>query len=66
MTMENIFRKKSLESLNSPENLDEYLKVTNISGWIVLLAFILILAGVVVWGLTSDFDGLTALKILFG
>ena len=48
--MENqIFRKKSLERISSPEKLDDYLKVSTPSLWIVLLAVIVMLLGVFVW-----------------
>ena len=48
--MENqIFRKKSLERISSPEKLDDYLKVSTPSLWIVLLAVIALLVGIFVW-----------------
>lgn len=48
--MENqIFRKKSLEKLSSPEELNDYLHVTNPAIWAVLAAVILLLAGLLVW-----------------
>lgn len=48
--MENsIFRKKSLERISSPEQLNDYIKVTNPSVWILLGAIIVLLLGVVIW-----------------
>ena len=47
---DSIFRKKSLERVNSPEQLDAYLKVTSPSVWMVLAMIIVILVGVVIWG----------------
>lgn len=44
-----IFRKKSLESISSPEQLNDYLKVTNIGIWVLLASVILILAGLFAW-----------------
>ena len=48
--MENsIFRKKSLERIASPEQLNDYIKVTNPSVWILLGSIIVLLLGVVIW-----------------
>lgn len=46
-----IFRKKSLERVSSPEQLNDYIRVSNPSVWMVLIAIIILLAGVCVWGL---------------
>lgn len=45
-----VFRKKSLDRVSSPEQLDTYLKVTSVSVWVILCAIILMLIGAVVWG----------------
>ena len=48
--MENqIFREKSLERLSSPEELNDYLHVTNPTIWVVLAAVILLLSGLLIW-----------------
>lgn len=44
-----LFRKKSLESVSSPERLDAYIKVTHPGIWSVLIAFLAIVAAAVVW-----------------
>ena len=44
-----IFRQKSLEKINSPEQLNDYMKVTNPGVWIILAAVILLLAGLFAW-----------------
>ncbi|MBO7709313.1 MAG: hypothetical protein J6S83_02525 [Lachnospiraceae bacterium] len=55
--MENeIFRKKSLETLSSPESLNDYMRVTNPSVWAVLAAVILFLGGLLVWGAFASFE----------
>lgn len=46
---ETIFRKKSLERIASPDQLDAYLKVTNWSVWMVLAALVLALAAAGAW-----------------
>ena len=45
-----IFTKKASEKLRSPDDLDEYLRVTNPNVWVVLAACITLLAGLFVWG----------------
>ena len=44
-----LFREKSLEKIASPEHIDEYIKVTTPSVWIVLIALIVLLAGILFW-----------------
>ena len=45
-----LYREKSLERISSPEQLNDYLKVTKPSVWIILVSVILLLAGCLVWG----------------
>lgn len=45
-----IFRKSSIDRLKSPEELNDYIRVANPSVWLLLGAVILVLLGVVVWG----------------
>lgn len=44
-----IFRKKSLERISSPDQLDDYIRVTTPSVWVALLALIVLLAGILAW-----------------
>lgn len=60
-----LFRKKSLENLDSPENLDSYLKVTSIPGWLVIIAVIILIIGCAIWGFTSKIDGQMPFSLLF-
>ena len=49
--MENqIFRKKSLERLTEPEQLSDYLRVTRPAIWIALIAVIVVIVGLFLWG----------------
>ena len=43
-----LFRKKSLEQVASPEQLDDYMRVTNPAIWMVLAAVIVLLAGLLI------------------
>lgn len=47
---ETIFRKKSVDRISSPEELDKYLKVTSPTVWLLLVGIIVILCGIIVWG----------------
>lgn len=49
MAEKQIFREKSLERISSPEQLNDYLKVTKPAVWAVLAAVILFLVGLMVW-----------------
>lgn len=44
-----IFRKKSLERISSPEELDDYLMVTGPGVWLPLIAVVVLLIGGIVW-----------------
>lgn len=46
---ETIFRQKSVDRVSSPEQLDNYLKVTSPSVWLVLVGIIIILLGTIIW-----------------
>ena len=46
-----IFRKKSLDRISSPEQLNDYIRVANPGIWMILAAVIILLAGVCVWGI---------------
>lgn len=48
---EEIFRQKSLDKLKSPDNLDEYIKVSNPGIWLLISAVIILLVGACVWGI---------------
>ena len=45
-----IFNKKASEKLRNPDDLDKYLRVTNPSVWIVIAACVVLLLGLLAWG----------------
>ena len=51
-----LFREKSLEAVESPEVLNDYLRVTTPGIWLVLAAVILLLAGGIVWSVFGRVD----------
>ena len=46
-----IFNKKATEKLRSPDDLDKYVRVTNPSVWVILIACVVLLAGLLMWGI---------------
>lgn len=54
--MSNLFRKKSLERISSPEQLNAYIRVSTPSVWILLTAVVVLLTGVCVWGIWGRLD----------
>ena len=46
-----LFREKSLEAIESPERLNDYLHVTSPGVWLILAAVIMILIGGILWGI---------------
>lgn len=53
---ESVFRKKSMDRVASPEALNDYVRVANPSVWVVLVAIIVLLVGVCVWGVLGHLD----------
>ena len=51
-----LFRKQSLERLSSPEQLNDYLKVTNPSVWILLISVIMLLVGLIIWSCFTSIE----------
>ena len=51
-----IFREKSIERISSPEELNDYIRVTSPSVWLVLAALIILLAGMLVWSVLGTVD----------
>lgn len=45
-----LFRKSSMDRVNSPEQLNDYIRVARPGVWLLLGAIILLLVGVIVWG----------------
>ena len=53
---EQLVRKKSIERVSSPEQLDAYIRVANPGIWMVLAAIVVLLVGVCVWGVLGRLD----------
>ena len=46
-----ILNKRATEKLRSPDDLDKYVRVTNPSVWVILLACLSLVFGLLMWGL---------------
>ena len=55
-TQQTLFRKKSMDRVSSPEQLNEYIRVANPSIWVVMAAIIILLVGICVWGVMGRLD----------
>lgn len=56
MANETIFRDKSIERISSPEQLNDYVKLTNPGVWFVSSAILIILIGTIVFGTVGHID----------
>lgn len=53
-----LFRNKALEHIKSPDQLTDYLKVTNPGIWTLLIAIIILLGGLFVWSTVGTLETL--------
>ena len=51
-----IFRKKSIEDISSPEQINDYLRVTTPGVWIVLAAIIILIMGLFAWSMAGSLE----------
>ena len=59
-----LFRQKSLEHISSPEQLNDYIRVSTPSVWLLLTAIVVLLVGVCVWGVFGHMDTELQLAVL--
>ena len=57
-----VFRKESLQRISSPEQLTDYLKVTNPGIWMMLIAIIMFLIGLFAWSTIGKLETKAACK----
>ena len=51
-----IFRKVSIDRISNPEQLNDYIRVTNPGVWMIMCAVIVLLTGICVWGVFGRLD----------
>ena len=59
-----LFREKSLEAVESPESLNDYLRVTSPGVWLVLAAVICLLVGAILWGVFGHIKSTTQVAVV--
>lgn len=59
-----LFREKNLERLESPEKLNDYLRVTSPGVWLVLATIIVLLIGVCIWGVFGRIEATTPAAVV--
>ena len=59
-----IFRKKTLERISSPDQLTDYLCVTNPKIWVILAAIIALLVGLLAWGTIGTLETSAKVKVI--
>ena len=47
---ENLFRKKSLDKMKEPDELNDYIRISEPGIWILLTAFLILLVAACIWG----------------
>lgn len=57
-----LFRKVSMERVYSPEQLNQYIRVSNPSVWLLLLAVIILLSSACIWGITGRLETTLSVK----
>ena len=60
----NPYREKSIEKIENPEQLNDYLRVTSPGVWVVLAAVIVLLLGVCVWGVFGRIDATASVAVV--
>ena len=56
LLMSGLFREKSMARVSSPEELNDYIRVTTPGVWLVLLATVILLLGMLVWSIFGTVD----------
>ncbi|MDD6051709.1 MAG: hypothetical protein PUC00_10670 [Clostridiales bacterium] len=56
---QSIFRQKSLDRISSPEEIDNYMRVTRPRLWLALGVIVLLLAALILWSITARIEATT-------
>ena len=61
---ETIFRKETLDRISSPDQLTDYLRVTNPGIWVILATVILLLFGLIAWSAVGTLETKAEAKVV--
>ena len=56
------FKKKGLNRVNSPEELNDYIKTSRPGSWLIVIAVIILLLSVLVWGIFGSLESTVTLN----
>ena len=51
-----IFRRSNVERINSPEALNDYMRIASPGIWLILATVAIFLAGIIIWGIYGHLD----------
>ena len=60
---QNLFRQKTMDRISSPEQLTDYLRVTNPGVWAILAIVILLLGALIAWSAIGTLETKTEVKV---
>ena len=61
---QSLFRKEAIEHISSPEQLTDYLRVTNPGTWAILLIVIAILVSIIAWSTIGTLETTSEVKVV--
>jgi len=61
---QNLFRKKTLDRISSPEQLTDYLRVTSPGVWLVLIAVLILLGSLIAWASIGTLETTSQVKVV--
>ena len=59
-----IFRKEALDHISTPDQLSAYLRVTNPGIWLVLIAVLLLLLGMLAWSFVGNLETTVEARVI--
>ena len=60
---EALFREKNMGKMKSPEDLNDYVRVSNPGVWLLLVSVVVLLLGVCIWGIFGHIDSTAAAEV---
>lgn len=52
--MESLFRKESMDQLTVHDRVGEYVSTTDVKGWLILVALLVLISGFMIWAFTGS------------
>ena len=61
---QSVYRQKTIDRISSPEQLTDYLRVTDPGIWVILDAVILLLVGMLAWSMVGTLETKAQVKVI--